>query len=142
VLAKTHAAVFEPGDHGSTFGGNVLTCAAAHATLKYLVENDVLGHVQQVGTYLQDKLGALQAAHACITEIRGKGLLCAVAFTTDMAAAVVTACNALGLLINPVRPNAIRLMPPLIVNEAEIDEAIEKLDVALKRLAPLSATPA
>jgi acetylornithine/N-succinyldiaminopimelate aminotransferase len=134
VLAKAHAAVFEPGDHGSTFGGNVLTCAAAHATVKYIVDNGILSHAQQVGIYLQDKLGMLQATHACITEIRGKGLLFAVEFTADIAAAVVVACNELGLLVNPVRPNAIRLMPPLIVNEEEIDEAIEKLGTALECL--------
>lgn len=142
MLAKAHAAVFEPGDHGSTFGGNVLTCAAAHATVQYIVDNGILSHAQQMGTYLQDKLGVLQAAHACITEIRGKGLLFAIEFATDTAAAVVTTCNELGLLVNPVRPNAIRLMPPLIITKEEVDEAIEKLGTALERLSLLPAAPA
>ncbi len=61
VLAKAHAAVFEPGDHGSTFGGNALTCATAHATLKYLLDHDILAHAQQMGAHLQQQLRNLQA---------------------------------------------------------------------------------
>lgn len=131
VLAKRHAAVFEPGDHGSTFGGNVLTCATAHATVRYMIDNGILPHVQQVGAYLHRKLLALQAAHVCVVEVRGMGLLFAIEFSYDVAAQVVSACNDAGLLVNPVRPNVIRLMPPLTVSAEEIDQGIEKLDAAL-----------
>jgi acetylornithine/N-succinyldiaminopimelate aminotransferase len=131
VLAKHHAAVFEPGDHGSTFGGNVLTCATAHATLRYMVDNDILTHAQQVGAYLHRKLLALQASHMCVVEVRGMGLLLAIEFSHDIAAEVVTACNDAGLLVNAVRPNVIRLMPPLTVSAEEIEQGIEKLDAVL-----------
>lgn len=131
VLAKRHAAVFEPGDHGSTFGGNVLTCATAHATVRYIIDNGVLPHVQQVGAYLKRNLQALQAKHTCVVQVRGMGLLYAVAFAHGIAAEVVEACNDAGLLLNPVKPNVIRLMPPLTVSSDEIDEGIEKLDAVL-----------
>ncbi len=134
VLAKHHAAVFEPGDHGSTFGGNVLTCATAHATVRYIVDNDILPHAQTVGAYLHGKLQALHATHTCVVEVRGMGLLFAVEFSHDIAADVVAACNDAGLLVNPVRPNAIRLMPPLTVSIQDIDEAIEKLDAVLNAI--------
>nr|WP_306296798.1 aspartate aminotransferase family protein [Candidatus Entotheonella palauensis] len=135
VLAKSHAAVFEPGDHGSTFGGNALTCATAHATLKYLLDYDILAHAQQMSIHLQQKLRSLQAAHPCIVDVRGLGLLMAVEFSTPVAADVVSASNEAGLLLNPVRPNAIRFMPPLTVTAEEIDEAIGKLNTALQNLA-------
>jgi 4-aminobutyrate aminotransferase-like enzyme len=86
-----------------------------------------------MGTRLQHGLQALQAKHACIIDVRGMGLLWAVEFSTDMAAAVVAACNEAGLLLNAVRPHAIRFMPPLTVTQAEIDEAIAKLSPVLER---------
>jgi predicted acetylornithine/succinylornithine family transaminase len=132
VLAKAHASVFVPGEHGSTFGGNVLTCAAAHATVRYLLDHDLLTHTQQMGAELQRGLQRLQAKHACVVDVRGMGLLWAVEFSTDMAAAVVSACNQAGLLLNAVRPHAIRLMPPLTVTQAEIDAAIVKLSAVLE----------
>ncbi|MDH3599276.1 MAG: aminotransferase class III-fold pyridoxal phosphate-dependent enzyme [Candidatus Tectomicrobia bacterium] len=111
--------------------GNVLTCAAAHATVKYLLDHDLLTHTRQMGAELQQGLQALQAKHACVIDVRGMGLLWAVEFSTDMAAAVVAACNEVGLLLNAVRPHAIRFMPPLTVTQAEIDEAIAKLSAVL-----------
>lgn len=135
VLAKAHAAVFEPGDHGSTFGGNALTCATAHATLKYLLDHDILPHTQQMGNHLYQKLLGLQAAHPCITDVRGIGLLIAIELDAPVAAELIAACNEAGLLLNPVRPNAIRFMPPLTVTAAEIDQAIDKLDAALQAIA-------
>jgi predicted acetylornithine/succinylornithine family transaminase len=136
VLAKAHAAVFEPGDHGSTFGGNVLTCAAAHATLKYLLDHNILSHAQQMGNHLHQQLLRLRAAHSYIVDVRGLGLLMAIEFSVPLAADVVSACNEAGLLLNPVRPNAIRFMPPLTVTLEEIDEAIDKLNTVLQELAP------
>jgi acetylornithine/succinyldiaminopimelate/putrescine aminotransferase len=136
MLAKAHAAVFEPGDHGSTFGGNVLTCAAAHATLKYLLDHNILSHAQQMGNHLHQQLLRLRAAHSYIVDVRGLGLLMAIEFSVPLAADVVSACNEAGLLLNPVRPNAIRFMPPLTVTLEEIDEAIDKLNTVLQELAP------
>ncbi len=140
VLAKDAAAVFVPGEHGSTFGGNVLTCAAAHATVKYLLDQGLLTHVQQISTYLHQQLTALQAQSTCITEVRGMGLLWAMEFSTDLAGAVVSACNDAGLLLNPVRPQTIRFMPPLTVSQAEIDAAVQKLGSVLN--SQIASTPA
>jgi acetylornithine/N-succinyldiaminopimelate aminotransferase len=131
VLAKEHAAVFEPGDHGSTFGGNVLTCATAHASVRYIIDNDILPHARQVGAHLHNKLQALQSKHACVVQVRGMGLLLAIEFSHDIATEVVSACNDAGLLLNPVRSNVIRFMPPLTVSTEEISEGVEKLDAVL-----------
>ena len=134
-LCKETCNVLEPGDHGSTFGGNVLTTAAANATLRYMVEHDVPGHAGRIGDYLRGQLGALKERHpGVITEVRGLGLLNAVVFSDTLAPRLVAACNEEGLLLNPVRPNALRLMPPLIIEEADIDEAIEKLERGLTRV--------
>lgn len=132
LLARAEAAVFVPGEHGSTFGGNVLTCAVAHATVRYMLENDIASHARQMGLYLAQGLQALQCKHACIARVRGLGLLCAVEFHADIAASVVGDCNKAGLLLNPVRPNVIRFMPPLTVSRAEIDAAMAKLGAVLR----------
>ena len=130
-MAKEHAAVFQPGDHGSTFGGNALTCAAANASTRYIVENSVADHAREMGEYLDKGLNALKGNHEFIAEVRGLGLLYALRFNSEMSPAVVAACNEAGLLLNPLRPDAVRLMPPLTVSEAEIDEALERLERGL-----------
>ena len=130
-LAKEHASVLVPGEHGSTFGGNGLTCAAANASTRYIVENNVPAHARKMGEHLRRGLEALKD-NEHITDVRGMGLLYAVEFATEISAAVVSACNEVGVLLNPVKPNAIRLMPPLTVNEAEIDQAIERLEAGLE----------
>ena len=134
LMAKESACVFEAGDHGSTFGGNPLACAAAHAALKYIVDNDVCGNALRTGTYLMRRLAELKARHDAIVELRGRGLLVAVQFDSDIAAGVLDACLERGLLVNSVKPNAVRLMPPLVIGEAEVDEAVGILDDALAGL--------
>ena len=133
-LCKDTCDVLEPGDHGSTFGGNALATAAANATVRYMVENDVPAHAKKVGAYLKLALERFKAAHQpAVLDVRGVGLLLALQFNDTIAAKVVAASNEEGLLLNPVRPDAIRLMPPLIVTEPEVDEALEKLDRSLAR---------
>jgi predicted acetylornithine/succinylornithine family transaminase len=127
-LAKEQCAVLEPGDHGSTFGGNPLTTAAANAATRYLIENDIPSRAREMGAYLKKGLEALKAKHSFITEVRGMGLLIAVLFSSDISGKVVSACNREGLLLNPVRPNAIRLMPPLTISRQEIDEGLQRLE--------------
>ena len=134
-LAKEHACAFEPGDHGSTFGGNALTCAAAYASTKYIIDNDVPAKAKKMGEYLERGLNSLKSDHEFISEVRGIGMLWAVQFSSDMSPAVVSACNEAGLLLNPLRPNAVRLMPPLTVTEQEIDEAMKRLETALTNAA-------
>jgi len=130
-LAKEHCSVFSPGEHGSTFGGNPLTCAAAHAALKFIIDNDIPGKVKQVGKYFMTKLEGLKQQFDFITQVRGRGLLIALEFSDEIAEEMVMACLGKGLLINKVKPNALRFMPPLIVTEKEVDEAVSILDKAL-----------
>ena len=130
-MAKDHACAFEPGDHGSTFGGNALTCAAGYASTKYIIENDLPGNATAMGEHMGAGLADLQSKHSQISEVRGMGLLWAVLFDSDIGPEVVANCNNAGLLTNPLRPNAVRLMPPLTVSNEEIDQAMERLDTAI-----------
>ena len=131
-LCKESCNVLEPGDHGSTFGGNVLATAAGNATVRYMIENDVPGHAQRVGAYFKAQLEAFRDAHAPATKgVRGVGLLLALQFDAPIARDVVTAANGEGVLLNPVLPDAIRFMPSLVITEAEIDECLAKLGRAL-----------
>ena len=131
ILAKDSASVFVPGDHGSTFGGNPLTCAAGYATVKYIIDNDVAGNARKVGQYFIDGLKGLKQKFSCITDVRGCGLLIAMEFSSDIGGSLLTACLDRGLLVNRVKPNALRFMPPLIIGNEEVDEALDILDRAL-----------
>jgi acetylornithine/N-succinyldiaminopimelate aminotransferase len=133
LTAKSRAAVFTPGDHGTTFGGNPLVCAAALASFQYILEHKVADHSARVGAYLMEKLHGLQAEHpALIREVRGRGLLVALEFTENCAMDVVTRSMQGGLLLNPVSDNAIRFMPPLIITESDVDEAVSIINEALR----------
>ena len=125
ILVKEHAAVFVPGDHGSTFGGNALTCAAARASLQELLDHGVPENARRMGERLRRGLETLQGEFEVIAEVRGLGLLLAVQFADTISAEVIAACNEVGLLLNPVRPNVVRFMPPLTVTESEIDEGLQ-----------------
>jgi acetylornithine/succinyldiaminopimelate/putrescine aminotransferase len=131
IMVKDQFNVFAPGDHGSTFGGNPLATAAGYATVKYVIENDVSAHAKRVGAYMMQQLGKLKRKHDFITDVRGRGLLIAVEFNANISGDVVTACLNSGFLVNPVRPNALRFMPPLIITEKEVDEAVGILDQVL-----------
>jgi acetylornithine/N-succinyldiaminopimelate aminotransferase len=131
-LAKDACAVLEPGDHGSTFGGNPLATAAANAVVRTMVAENIAGHAREIGTYFTERLEAFRAAHpALVKDVRGMGLLIALQFSDTIAREVVTAANNEGLLLNPVRPDAIRFMPPLTITRADVDEAMDKLARAI-----------
>ena len=134
-LAKEKFCLLAPGDHGSTFGGNVLTCAGAAAVVDYIIKNDVSANVRAMGQRLNQGLENLKSRYPIITEVRGLGLLLAIQLNAEIAPQLVARSNEEGLLLNPLRPNAIRLMPPLNVTADEVDEALEKLEVALKEVA-------
>ena len=131
-MAKDEACAFEPGDHGSTFGGNALTCAAAYASTKYIIENDLSQNSAEMGERMGEALNTIKANNSSVSEVRGMGLLWAVLFNSDIGPDVVANCNNEGLLTNPLRPNAVRLMPPLTVSAEEIDQAMERLETAIK----------
>jgi acetylornithine aminotransferase/acetylornithine/N-succinyldiaminopimelate aminotransferase len=130
-LAKERAAAFEPGDHGSTFGGNPLACAAGVAVLNEVIGHNVAANAAQMGTYLGQRLNDVKAHRPIVTAERGMGLLRAIDINQEVAGDIVNRCCEEGLLINMVSPTTIRFMPPLIITEAHIDEAIEILDGVL-----------
>jgi acetylornithine/N-succinyldiaminopimelate aminotransferase len=135
ILAKNKASVFAPGEHGSTFGGNPLACAAGYATVKFIIDNDIPGKVKAVGQYLIDRLQSMKQKFPLITDVRGRGLLVAMEFSSDIAQSLVMACLERGLLVNKLKPNAVRFIPPLIIGNKEIDEALVILDKALSSTA-------
>jgi len=131
IMVKDSANVFVPGEHGSTFGGNPLVCAAAYATLKYIIENNVADNARTVGQYFAGRLEELKDKYSFVTEVRGRGLLLAIEFNREIAADVLEACLKNGLLVNRLKPNALRFMPPLIIGRGEVDKAVDILDRAL-----------
>lgn len=133
-MSKESAMALVPGDHGSTFGGNALTTAAAYAGTKFLIDNDIPGQVKELEPYLLGRLDELKSRFSFVAEVRGKGLLAAVEFEQDIAGQVLTNANAAGILLNAVRPNAIRFMPPLTITRAEIDEGVSRLEQALTQI--------
>ncbi len=135
VLAKDPSAVFEPGDHGSTFGGNPLMCAVACAVVNYILENDVLGNVNRVGGVLRGGLERLVGAHPLAESVRGDGLLLALELREEKAPDVVRLGIEEGVLLNATGPTTLRLAPPLTLTEAEAEEALAKLTRALERSA-------
>ncbi len=126
------AAAFTAGAHGSTFGGNALTCAAALAVLETLVGGGVLQQGAESGAYLREALRRLQGDFPIIKEVRGSGLLLGAELSAP-GAPIVECCREAGLLINCTAERVLRLCPPLIVSRAEIDEAIHILTAALKK---------
>ena len=139
LLAKEKASVFDPGDHGSTFGGNPLACSAGYATLQYILEHNVVENCQQVGDYLKASLERLEARFGSVFGIRGQGLLLALELSSDSADSVVKACLEDGLLLNAVRPSAVRFMPPLIIGKHDVDKAVGILERVLARVGKDSA---
>ena len=132
-LAKEKASVFVPGDHGSTFGGNPLVCAVGVATLGFIIDNNIPDKVKKLGQYFIAGLEKLKAKFDFIVEIRGRGLLLALGLTDNVAEEMVLDCLKEGLLVNPVKPNALRFMPPLIITEKEIDQALGILEIVFSR---------
>jgi acetylornithine/N-succinyldiaminopimelate aminotransferase len=132
IMVKEQHAVFEPGDHGSTYGGNPLMCAGSLAVMRYVIEHDLAAQVAKVGAHLKGKLEALQAKNPAITDVRGRGLLIGVELDRDVAPAILDRARADGLLLNAIAPNLLRLMPPLVLSEAEADEVFDKLTAAIE----------
>ena len=133
-MAKDSCNVLEPGEHGSTFGGNALTCAGAYATVKHIIDHDVPSNAVAMGKRLMDGLNELKSRYPFITDVRGMGLLVAMEFNGELAGKIVTMCNEEGLLLNAVRPNILRFMPPLNLSAEEVDSAIARLATVLGRL--------
>lgn len=128
LASERVAQAFQPGNHGSTFGGNPVVCAAGVATLKVMERENLSARAAEMGNLLMDRLRGLAGRHSFIREVRGKGLLIAVEFDSDRSDSIVRGALQRGLLLNAVAPNAIRIIPPLTIGQAEIDEALSTLD--------------
>ncbi len=117
-LANPRADVFEPGDHGSTFGGNPLACAVAATVLQVVERDGLVGHAAEMGEHLHAALQDLGAR-----EVRGVGLMQAFQFEEPKAKPFQQACLERGLIVNAVDDHSIRLVPPLIITASQIDHA-------------------
>lgn len=128
MLAKEEvAASFTPGSHASTFGGTPLVSAAALRVVKILLEEGVLRNCEKVGQYFKDRLLELKSKYSFIQEVRGKGLLLGLDLSCD-GVSIVKACMERGFLINCTQEHILRFIPPLIIQEAQIDSLIVCLD--------------
>ncbi|HWK10626.1 MAG TPA: acetylornithine/succinylornithine family transaminase [Vicinamibacterales bacterium] len=130
LFSQKVADAARPGDHGSTYGGNLLACRAALVFLQELTANGLLEHVAQVGSYLESKLREMASRHASVKSVRGAGVIWGIELDRP-AAAVVAAAFDRHLLINRTSETVVRLLPPFVITEREIDEALPLLEAAL-----------
>ncbi len=122
----------EPGDHGTTYGGNPLACAAVAKTVEIFEREDIVAHVREIGAYLKERLKELAAESDQVLECRGIGLIQGIKVKKPVGEIINRALER-GLLIISARDNVIRLLPPLIIEKEQIDEMIEKLKWAFNQ---------
>ena len=122
------------GDHGSTYGGNLLACRAALCFLDELVGGGLLAHVGRVGRHFERRVRSIAAKHSIVNEVRGAGLMWGLELAGD-ASPIVPAALERGVVVNRTAEKVVRLLPPLIITEAEADEALDRLDAALGAVA-------
>ncbi|MCA2211130.1 MULTISPECIES: acetylornithine transaminase [Nocardia] len=134
VLAQGRAAeLLTPGLHGTTFGGNPVCAAAALAVLRTIDSEDLLSHVEWVGKKLSDGIALLE--HPEIDHVRGAGLLIGIVLRNDISAHVDERAREAGYLLNPAKPNVIRLAPPLVLTETQADNFVADLPEILDKAA-------
>lgn len=126
LARESIAAVFTPGTHASTFGGNPLVCAAALAVGRVLLDGRVLEQVKRMGEYFAKGLADCKDRHRVVRDVRGLGLLQAIELDTD-ARSVVADCMARGVLVNATSDQVLRFVPPLIITQREIDKLLDTL---------------
>ncbi|MFD3593401.1 acetylornithine transaminase [Nocardia sp. NPDC058640] len=134
VLAQGRAAeLLTPGLHGTTFGGNPVCAAAALAVLRTIDSDNLLTHVEWVGKRLRDGIALLE--HPEIDHVRGAGLLIGIVLRDDISAYVDVRAREAGYLLNPAKPNVIRLAPPLVLTETQADNFVADLPEILDKAA-------
>jgi acetylornithine/N-succinyldiaminopimelate aminotransferase len=131
VATERVATTLGPGAHGSTFGGNPIVCAAANAAIAVLADPAFLAHVRAMGARFRAGLDALAAGRPWVTDVRGRGLMLGMALDQPGARYVAAALER-GLLINCTAERVLRFLPPLVVDEAAIDEGLAILDEVLR----------
>jgi len=122
-LAGPRADVFEPGDHGSTFGGNPLACAAGVAVLRAIEEEGLVGNSAEMGEHLAASLTGLDG----VRQVRGRGLMRSIVFDAPVAREFQSRCLDEGVIVNATDDVTVRLVPPLVISAAEIDEAVQRM---------------
>jgi len=122
---------FAPGNHASTFGGNPLAMAAALATLEIMLQEGILDNCRKTGDYFLKELKKLEKKHALINDVRGKGLMLAVTLNME-AAEIVRECMQKGLLINSTGGKTLRFVPPLIITDKDVDQAVDILNEVME----------
>jgi acetylornithine/N-succinyldiaminopimelate aminotransferase len=127
LIAEHVAQTISPGDHGSTYGGNLLATRAAAFVLEQLMDHGLIEHVRTVGAHFERRLRTLALKHPLIVEVRGEGVMRGLQLTVD-ALPVVTQARERGLLVNRTDEKVIRLLPPLTIEAADIDRAVDVLD--------------
>ncbi len=135
VTTEKIAQALKPGDHGTTFGGNPLACAAANVVLDTVPNEKFLSHVREVGKYFKDKLIELQKKYPeQISEVRGEGLILGLQLDKPKksGAEIVNECLERGAIINCTAGTVLRFIPPLIITNEQVDEVVAILDEVLK----------
>ncbi|MEQ1573433.1 MAG: acetylornithine/succinylornithine family transaminase [Vicinamibacterales bacterium] len=127
LVSERVAAAISPGDHGSTYGGNLLACRAAAFFLQQLMENGLIDHVKEVGAQFERMLRALALRHPAIVEVRGAGLMWGLQLATD-ATPIVDGARQRGLLVNRTHEKVVRMLPPLTIDTADLQRATDLLD--------------
>lgn len=130
-LCREECAALVPGDHGSTYGGNPLVCAAANAVMDQFEELNLTAHVKEVGAYLYEQLEQLTAEFDCIKDHRGIGLMQGIELTIPVGD-VIKKVQKEGLIIISASGNVIRFVPPLVIEKKHVDEMIAKLKKCLQ----------
>lgn len=121
-----------PGDHGTTYGGNPLVCAAAAKVLEIFEEQDIIGHVREIGSYLWEKLEELKEKYDVIADHRGKGLIQGLELTGPVSPVVKNALLEQHLVLISAGANIIRFVPPLVIEKADVDEMVKRLEAAIE----------
>ncbi len=130
LIGEEVARTISFGDHGSTYGGNLLACRAALCVLGELVDGGLLAHIARTGRHVQRRLEAMAAAHGIIKDVRGAGLMWGLELKRD-ATPVVPAALSQRVIVNRTAEKVVRLLPPLVITVDEIDEGLARLDAAL-----------
>jgi predicted acetylornithine/succinylornithine family transaminase len=130
LIGDNVASTISYGDHGTTYGGNLLACRAALCFLEELTDNGLLDNVRRVGRFFEQRLREIAAKHSFVKEVRGAGLIWGLELSRD-ASPVVPAGLAHGVVVNRTAETVVRLLPPLVITEAEADDALGRLDRAL-----------
>jgi predicted acetylornithine/succinylornithine family transaminase len=133
LVSERVAQMISAGDHGSTYGGNLLGTRAAAFFLSQLMEHGLIEHVRAAGIHLERRLRALALRYPVITEVRGAGLMRGIQLTVD-AMPVIDAARESGLLVNRTDEKVVRLLPPLTIETAEIDRAADMLDAVFAKV--------